>query len=449
MSAVNVIINIWTDCIPVVLLYVIASLTILLPPLMTAQAAEEGEENEVMVKVITEITRDEQGGRLRYPADIAYDRDRDETYVVVGGKGNIIVYGSNFFPTATLGPGRGADAPRGTFIDKDGMVYVCQGVTLDRQARITIYNPAFFPVDEITFDEMPDAEDFTPTNLTIGQTGNIYVTGQNARGLLVLDKEGNFLHWLKPMDLIFAQEDIQESDTPSKETSPVKGDTPPETTAESEDTDTPDMRDLLPADLLPAQEKNYIEGKNTTTGPVKVTDVIRDKEGHLYILSEETSKVYIYSLNEELLFSFGQKGGSTGKMSRPKSLAIDEKKKAVYVVDYMRHTILIYDLGGTFMYEFGGMGTGPGWFQFPNSIALNRDGNLIVADLFNQRVQVLDIAFEYKFPLFNANPKKKAGPLEEKPEMLPQPEPATEEEPEQSHKNEVLEPAPLEQDEYE
>ena len=135
-------------------------------------------------------------------------------------------------------------------------------------------------------------------------------------------------------------------------------------------------------------------------GPVKVVDVARDSAGHLYILSEETSRVYVYSPNEEFLFSFGQKGGSTGKMSRPKSLVIDEKKKAVYVVDYMRHTVLIFDLGGKFMYEFGGLGGAPGWFQYPTALALNREGHLLVADLFNQRVQILDVQFEYKFPLF-------------------------------------------------
>ncbi len=439
MSAANAIIDIQVRYFPVILLYIIAYLAGWSPLALSG----EGEEDKVMVQVITEIIWDEQGERLRYPADIAYDRDRDETYVVVGGKGNIIVYGSNFFPAATLGPGRGADSPRGTYIDKEGMVYVCQGITLERKARITIFNPAFFPVGEITFDDIPEAENFSPTNLTIGLNGNIYIAGQNARGLLVLDKDRKFHHWLKPMDLIFDQEVVQEINM-EQENSPSGDDTSVETTAEVEEPETPDMLDLLPADLLPAQTKNYTKDQDSTTGPVKVTDVIRDSEGHLYILSEETSKVYVYSLNEEFLFSFGQKGGSTGKMSRPKSLAIDEKKKAVYVVDYMRHTILIYDLGGTFMYEFGGMGTGPGWFQFPNSIALNRDGYLIVADLFNQRVQVLDIAFEYKFPLFNANPKKQTRLQDINFDDLSQPK-APSKEPEQADESEILEPSPLEQ----
>jgi hypothetical protein len=67
----------------------------------------------------------------------------------------------------------------------------------------------------------------------------------------------------------------------------------------------------------------------------------------------------------------------------------------------MRHTILIFDMSGRFMYEFGGLGTGPGWFQYPIALTLTRDGLLAVSDLFNHRVQVLDVQFEYKFPFFN------------------------------------------------
>ncbi len=76
----------------------------------------------------------------------------------------------------------------------------------------------------------------------------------------------------------------------------------------------------------------------------------------------------------------------------------------------MRHTVLIFDLGGKFMHEFGGLGAGPGWFQYPTALALNKKGNLIVADLFNQRVQILDIRFEYSFPTSLA-PQKDQSPV--------------------------------------
>ena len=136
-----------------------------------------------------------------------------------------------------------------------------------------------------------------------------------------------------------------------------------------------------------------------------MTDVVCGSEGHLYILSEETSKVYVYNAAEEFLFAFGKKGGSSGKMSRPRGLAVDEKRKSIYVVDYMRHTILVYNFAGRFLFEIGGKGSAPRWFNFPTALALNKDGNIIVADLFNQRVQVLDVKYEASMSLFGTGGK--------------------------------------------
>ncbi|TFG47965.1 MAG: hypothetical protein E4H40_05500 [Candidatus Brocadiia bacterium] len=156
-------------------------------------------------------------------------------------------------------------------------------------------------------------------------------------------------------------------------------------------------------DFLKPKGKEVIEAEEIKRiGPVQVTDVVCGSEGYIYILSEETSKVYVYNASEEFLFAFGTKGGSSGKMSRPRALVVDEKKKCVYVLDYMRHTILIYNLAGRFLFEIGGMGRSPGWFNFPTDLALDGDGNLIVADLFNQRVQVLDVKFEASVAQFGS-----------------------------------------------
>lgn len=263
---------------------------------------------------------------------------------------------------------------------------------------------------------MPEGEKFVPKNMVTGLSGNMYITGQNTRGVLVLDSEGNFSHWLKPMDKLITENSL---------VMPIAEGTdelPPELAAMTEaiqdeaqkESTAMEMRELLPPSLLPTISENGETIATQELEPVQVAHIATDSEGHLYILSEETSKIYVYSHNEEFLFSFGQKGGSTGKMSRPKCLAVDERKKALYVVDYMRHTILIFDLGGKFMYEFGGMGTGPGWFQYPVGLALNKNGNLIVADLFNQRVQILDVKFEYKFPMFqNPDQEQDLMPSEE------------------------------------
>ncbi len=328
----------------------------------------------------------------------------DELYVVSGGRGKVVVYDNTFFPTVSLGPGRGAYAPRSVYIDHEDMVFVSQGATLDRNARIGIYNPAFFPVGEITFADIPEGDNFTPRNMIIGENGFLYLTGLNTRGVLVLDEKGRFNHWLRPVDRVVVEE--QEADQATLdalrngEDQETVESVPDTSAVDDQEDESLNMADLLPPELVPNQGGAEKQEQTTTTRPVQVADIARDSEGHLYVLSEETSKIYVYSPGEELLFSFGQKGGSTGKMSRPKSLVVDEKKKAVYVVDYMRHTILIYDLGGKYMYEFGGMGTGPGWFQYPTSLELLKNGYLAVADLFNSRVQVLDVDFTYAFSLY-------------------------------------------------
>lgn len=441
MSAVSAITNFcgsgWAS-----LLLFLCTICILAAP----AEATDGEEGQVGIVVVAILNTDESGNKLRYPSSVYHDPVMDETYVIAGGEGKVVVYGSNFFPTVSLGHGRGADAPRGLFIDKGGTLYLCQSNTGSSPGRLTVFNPAFFQEREILFTTMPDGETFVPRDLVIGLTGNHYIVGQNNRGLLVLDSEENFSHWLQPQDQIFDLEAIEAAAENAKEGEELElTDTGMMLQEEMKEREGPmDMTGLLPEGLIPGTTgRGHTEDKETGLGPVKVVDVARDSAGHLYILSEETSRVYVYSPNEEFLFSFGQKGGSTGKMSRPKSLVVDEKKKAVYVVDYMRHTILIFDLGGKFMYEFGGLGGAPGWFQYPTGLALNREGHLLVADLFNQRVQILDLQFEYKFPLFRAPESDQSTPpkplLDETDDY---PQPSTSQDP-GDEVDDILQPVPI------
>ncbi|HFQ91128.1 MAG TPA: hypothetical protein ENK27_13735 [Desulfobulbus sp.] len=397
---------------PAVRLLLALVVVLVLLPARPAGCEEEGGGPRVEVKVVAVLTRDDQGEPLRYPSAVFSDHDMDETYVVAGGKGKVVVYGPNFFPVASLAAGRGAETPRGVFIDRQDNLYICQGRSATRPGRITIYNPAFFPVREISFRDVPGGEKFSPLHMVIGGNGRIYVTGLNSRGVVVLDHKGRFLHWLRPRDRIVDRKAVERLlGRAGTGAGPADGGAAAVTGPKEEGNAIgPELRDLLPPALRPHRAKKEKEKPVSVVGPVKIADVATDSSGHLYLLSEETSRVYVYGPEEKFLFAFGRKGGSTGKMSRPKSLVIDEKKRAVYIVDYMRHTILIFDLGGVFMYEFGGLGNAPGWFQYPSGLALNREGQLLVADLFNHRVQVLDVQFEYRFPLFQAPARKNTTP---------------------------------------
>ena len=50
--------------------------------------------------------------------------------------------------------------------------------------------------------------------------------------------------------------------------------------------------------------------------------------------------------------------------------------------------VVVFDKDGNFISQFGGAGTDPGQFDEPVGIALDSQGNVYVADTWNQRVQV-------------------------------------------------------------
>ncbi len=359
------------------------------PSTRTANGKDNG--NGVTdVDVVGIIDADQDGNPLRLPGAVFCDPTANETYVVDNGK--IAVYGGNLFPTSSLGIGRGIETAIGVYVDKKSYVYVLQTGHYEKPPRISIYNAAFFPVSEIDLSVFPGISN--PKSMAIGSNGNIYVAFDSGiRGLLVLDKDGSFSHWLKPIDLIYDQAAVLEAQKANElEEESVE-------TEELEELDF-DISELAPQLIPKTSDQVFAVLDEPGLGPVQVNDVQVDSDGNIYIMSIETSRVYIYNPSEEFLYSFGEKGGSTGKLSQPKKLVVDEKKKAIYIVDATRHAILIYDLSGRFMHEFGGMGNRPGWFQYPNSLATNQQGHLVVADRFNRRVQVLDVHFEYKFPLF-------------------------------------------------
>jgi hypothetical protein len=126
--------------------------------------------------------------------------------------------------------------------------------------------------------------------------------------------------------------------------------------------------------------------------PPRFSGLTVDSQGVLYALSEELGKVFVLDRELKTVRTMGQKGGSSGSLSRPPGVAVDDRRGLVYVVDYMRHSVSVYDLAGQFLDEIGGMGISPGWFQYPKDCAVDPQGRLYVADAFNQRVQVLEVS---------------------------------------------------------
>jgi tripartite motif-containing protein 71 len=70
----------------------------------------------------------------------------------------------------------------------------------------------------------------------------------------------------------------------------------------------------------------------------------------------------------------------------PTGIAID-KDGNVYVADSWNDRIQKFSSDGTFITKWGSRGSGDGEFRFPTGIAIDKDGNVYVADFSNDRIQ--------------------------------------------------------------
>jgi DNA-binding beta-propeller fold protein YncE len=85
-----------------------------------------------------------------------------------------------------------------------------------------------------------------------------------------------------------------------------------------------------------------------------------------------------------------------GKLTNPSDVAVSPDAQRLYVTDSKNHRVMVIDRAtGDVVDSFGGNGVGDGEFAFPTALSFDPDGNLLVVDQLNSRVQVFDPDGEY------------------------------------------------------
>ena len=280
-----------------------------------------------LVTYLDSIDFDEEDGSLSHPSFVMVAPPENDIYII-DDKGRITIYTSDYFPVYTLKKGPHLQAPQGMAVDAEGNIYIAQAASEGNpRGKISVFRQCLKWERDIYLEGFEGAADFSPFRLAVDKNGFIYVASSYFPGMLVLDNSGQLV------------------------------------------------------DVMAPEER----GKKA-----KLNNVTIDGEGRIYLLSETAGRVYVYDENRKFLSKFGEKGGSSGKLSRPKAITVDDRTNRKYIVDYMRHSVTVYDKEGNFIYEFGGMGWREGWFQYPVDITIDSEGRIFVADLFNNRVQVFN-----------------------------------------------------------
>lgn len=113
-----------------------------------------------------------------------------------------------------------------------------------------------------------------------------------------------------------------------------------------------------------------------------------DDDGNLYVADRLRQAVLVYHPDESFKTAWGRPGEV-----EPVDVAAGPDE--LFVTNAKTHEIEVWSLeDGSLLRTFGGLGRDPGKFFFPSHMALDGDGNLLVTDTGNFRVQKVTLEGE-------------------------------------------------------
>lgn len=149
---------------------------------------------------------------------------------------------------------------------------------------------------------------------------------------------------------------------------------------------------LLAATMARANEEGYIFslqwGSYYALYP-KISDVAVDKDGNIYLLDKDNSRIQKFDGQGNFLLEWGELGKSDGQFDLPKGFALDEAGN-IYVADTENNRVQKFDREGNFLFQWGKVGNDDGEFKSPAGIAVDREGNVYVTESGNHRLQRFD-----------------------------------------------------------
>jgi len=105
---------------------------------------------------------------------------------------------------------------------------------------------------------------------------------------------------------------------------------------------------------------------------------------------------------DKLIFTVGTKGKGDGEFTYPRGLAVTLDGN-ILVADTGNHRVQVFNNFGVFIKKFGTRGGGKGQFDEPTGVTELPNGDIAVADKNNRRVQVFDDEYKYKFEFPTTN----------------------------------------------
>jgi len=118
------------------------------------------------------------------------------------------------------------------------------------------------------------------------------------------------------------------------------------------------------------------------------------REGEVHVADKGNQRLQVFSANGRFLREIALE--ENGEKVDPVDVDVDvdvavsADGKELYVSANNSHRILVFSSEGNLLRAWGGEGEEPGMFRYPATIGLDPDGNILIVDVLNQRVQKFD-----------------------------------------------------------
>jgi DNA-binding beta-propeller fold protein YncE len=249
---------------------------------------------------------------------------------------------------------------------------------------------------------IPEAGGFYDvTGVAVGD-GYIFVADYDEEDIEVFDMNGNYITFFWPYDTRGDYDDYPEGMKVANGKLYVADD-------ENGYIDVYNIPDIIGQAAQPDMcNEVYAYGSYWTSNMDDPSDVDVDANGKIYVSDWDYSRIYVFNPDfndgtepnwgDDVITSTntGVTAVDGGNLNDPSGIAVDPAGKHVYVGDYDNNVVQVYSFDGTTLTSTGAIGdaagaasTVAGKFDGPWGIRVDNQGNLMVADTNNGRVQRL------------------------------------------------------------
>lgn len=126
--------------------------------------------------------------------------------------------------------------------------------------------------------------------------------------------------------------------------------------------------------------------ENQMSSPIGITINSQDD---IFIGDRDNARVIVYNTNGEFQWLFGKSGEGNGEFQRGRIHIAVDRFDRLFTTDYFQSRLQIFESNGSFISKLGGVGENLGEFRHPHGLRVDFDGNIIIADKDNHRIQII------------------------------------------------------------